>query len=209
MSLRKEKSARLKVHILEQALKLVARRPFEDLYVDELCARVKISKVTFFKYFPQKEDLLLYYFRMWCFDRSVDVHEKPREGMAGIYFLSDKLSEAYEEHPGMVLSLIGYLADFKRPPKPFPIKPEEKHYRYPENEAAPRQEILSLEQLLEKFVLEAIFRKEITRTSSTREVTNVLLSLLFGSLVSSHTQQITPAKYYLKKNIDLLLKGLQ
>ena len=54
MSLRKEKAARLKLAVFEQTLKLIGKRPFDDLYVEDICEKVKISKVTFFKYFPNQ-----------------------------------------------------------------------------------------------------------------------------------------------------------
>jgi Transcriptional regulator len=209
VGLRKEKAARLKVQILDQTLNLVGRKPFEDLFVDEICAKVKISKVTFFKYFPQKEDILLYYFRLWCFDRSVELQGKPREGLQGVYYLADKLSEECENHPGLMLSLIGYLADLKRPPKPFPVKPEEKQLLYPGKPDILALEIRSLEQMLEKFSLEAVFKKEITKTSSTRDVTYLFMTCLLGSVVTAHISQVSPLRYFFKKNIELVVKGLQ
>ncbi len=209
MNLRKEKAARLKIQILENTLKLIGKKPFEDLYVDDLCAKVKISKVTFFKYFPQKEDVLLYYFRVWCLGRAVELKAKPKEGLNGFYYLADKLAEECEAHPGLMLSLIGYLADFKRPPKPFPVKPEEKIFLFPDHENIQSVEILSLEQMLEKFTLEAIFKKEITKTTATRDITNLFITILLGSVVTAHTNQISPLRYFFRKNIDLLMKGLQ
>ncbi|HAC25176.1 MAG TPA: TetR family transcriptional regulator, partial [Cytophagales bacterium] len=74
-------------------------------------AKVKISKVTLFKYFPQKEDILLYYFRVWCFKRTVELQDKPREGLTGVQFLFDRMSEEMEQHPGLVLYWLAYLAD--------------------------------------------------------------------------------------------------
>ncbi|MCK6618292.1 MAG: TetR/AcrR family transcriptional regulator [Cyclobacteriaceae bacterium] len=209
MGLRKQKAARLKVQILDQTVKLIGKKPFEDLFVDEICAKVKISKVTFFKYFPQKEDILLYYFRLWCFDCSVELQSKPREGLQGVYYLAEKLSEACENHPGLMLSLIGYLADLKRPPKPFPVKAEEKQLLYPGKPDILTLDILSLEQMLEKFSLEAVFKKEITKTSSTREVTHLFMTCLLGSVVTAHINQISPLRYFFKKNLELVVKGLQ
>ena len=209
MSLRKQKAARLKVQVLDTTLKLISKKPFEDLYVEDLCAKVKISKVTFFKYFPQKEDLLLYYFRIWCFNRAVELKNKPKEGLQGIYYLSDMLAVSCEQHPGLMLSLIGYLTDVKRALKPFPVKPEEKSILYPNIPGIQSFEIQSLDQMLEKFTLEAIFKKEITKLTSTRDITNLMLTTLFGSIVSSHINQISPLKMYFRKNIDLTMKGLQ
>ena len=209
MSLRKDKAARLKLNVLDHTLRLIGKKSFDDLYVDEICDKVKISKVTLFKYFPQKEDILLYYFRVWCLRRTVELTEKPKEGMSGIYFLFDKLSEECEEHPGMVLSLIGYLTDLKRTPKPFPLKAEEKKFLFPEIKDIHQIEILSIDQLLERFALEAIFKKEVTKTTSTRDVTNLLNALFYGSIVSIHLHQLSPIKIHVRRMIDMAIKGIQ
>lgn len=209
MSLRKEKAARLKVQVLEHTLKLIGKKAFDDIYVEDICEKVKISKVTFFKYFPQKEDVLLYHFRIWCLGRSVELRQKPREGMQGVYFLLDKLSEECETHPGLMLSLIGYLADFKRPPKPFPVKGEEKKLLFPDTSDVNAIEILSLEQMLEKFTLEAIFRKEITKTSSTRDITNLFNTIFLGSIITAHLSQQSSLKLFFRRNMENLMKGLQ
>lgn len=209
MSLRKEKAARLKVHVLDNTLKLIGRKSFDDLYVDDICDKVKISKVTLFKYFPQKEDILLYYFRIWCLTRCVEFSQKPKEGLQGIYYLFDKFSEEFDERPGFMLSLMGYLADAKRPPKPFPVKVEEKKLIFPEVENIASVEILSLDQMLEKFVLESIFKKEITKSISTRDITNVISSLMYGGVLVAHLNQQNPAKLFFRRLLDLSLKGLQ
>lgn len=209
MSLRKEKAARLKVQVLEHTLKLIGKKAFDDIYVEDICEKVKISKVTFFKYFPQKEDVLLYHFRIWCLGRSVDLKLKPKEGMVGVYFLLDKLSEECENHPGLMLSLVGYLSDFKRPPKPFPVKPEEKKLLFPDVDDVSTVEILSLDQLLEKFTLEAIMKKEITKTSSTRDITNLFNTIFLGSIVTGHLSQQAPYKLFFRRNLDNIMKGLQ
>lgn len=208
MSLRKEKAARLKVHVLDQTLKLIGKKSFDDLFVDDICERVKISKVTLFKYFPQKEDILLYFYRMWSLRRSVELVHKPKEGVAGIYYLFDKLSEACEDHPGMWLSLVGYLSDYKRSPKPFPVKAEEKRLVFPEISNISTIEILSLDQMLEKFTLEAIFRKEITKSINTRDITNLLLTLFLGGITIAHVNHLSPLKIFFRRNLDLTLNGL-
>jgi AcrR family transcriptional regulator len=208
MSLRKEKAARLKIQVLDQTLKMLGKKSFDDLYVDDLCAKVKISKVTLFKYFPRKEDILLYYFRMWCLRRSVEMTQKPKEGLAGIYYLFDKLSEASEEHPGLLLALVGYLSDYKRSLKPFPIKAEEKKLAFPEISNAASIEILSLDQLVEKFALEAIFKKEITKSINTRDIANLIMSIFLGGVIVAYVNHQTPLKIFFRKNVDLMLKGM-
>ncbi|HCW05976.1 MAG TPA: hypothetical protein DGG95_01275 [Cytophagales bacterium] len=209
MGLRKEKAARLKLAVLENTLKLIGKKPFDDLHVDEICAKVKISKVTLFKYFPRKEDILLYYFRIWCLRRAVELRDKPKEGLSGIYFLFDRLSEESETYPGIILSLFGYVADFKRTPKPFPVKGEEKKLIFPDRDDILSVEIQSVDQMFEKFTLEAIFKKEITKSTSTRDITLLLNSVFYGSVVTAHINQISPLKIFFRKNLELALKGVQ
>lgn len=208
MSLRKEKAARLKVQILDQMLKLIGKKSFDDLYIDELCTKVKISKVTLFKYFPQKEDMLLYYFRVWCLGRVSELAENSKEGLQAIYFLFDKLSETCERYPGLMSSLVGYIADLKRSPKPFPVKAEEKRLLFPHIHNIASIQILSVDQMLESFVLEAIFRKEITKTSSTRDVTNLLTTVFMGGIVTAHLHQVSAVKLFFRKNVDIVMRGL-
>lgn len=208
MSLRKEKAARLKLSVLDHTIRLIGKKSFDDLYIEEICSKVKISKVTLFKYFPQKEDILLYYFRVWCLKRAVEFREKPKEGIAGITYLFDKLAEDCETHPGIILSLFAYLADLKRPPKPFPVKAEEKRLLFPEIKDIHLVEIQSLDQMFEKLMLEAIFKKEITKSASTRDLTNLLTTVFYGSVLTAHMQQLTPVKFFFRKNIEMVLKGL-
>ncbi len=196
----------MKIQVLDQTLKLIGKKSFDDLYVDDICEKVKISKVTLFKYFPQKEDILLYYFRMWCMSRCVDISQKPREGMSAIHFIFDKLSEELEERPGMMLSLVAYLSDSRRSPKPFPVKMEEKKLFFPNAPNISTIEMLSLDQMFEKFSLEAIFKKEMTKSFNTRDITNLLLSLFFGGIVVCHVNRLSTIKLYFRRNVDLLLK---
>jgi len=209
MSLRKEKAARLKLSVLENTLKLIGKKSFDDLYVEEICDRVKISKVTLFKYFPQKEDILMYYFRIWCFHRGVELRDKPTEGLQGLQFLFDKLSESYEANPGIVLSLLAYLADPKRSVKPFPVKVEEKKLLYEDRDDVNSVEIQSIDQMIEKFALEAISKKEISKTPVTRDISQLLISIFYGSIVTAHLLQVNSSRNFFRKNMELVVKGLQ
>jgi AcrR family transcriptional regulator len=208
MNLRKEKAARLKLSVLDHTIKLIGTKAFADLHIDEICKKTKISKVTLFKYFPQKEDILLYYFRVWCLRRAVELNEKPKEGTAAILFLFDKLSEDFEKHPGIILSLVGYLADMNRALKPFPLKVEEKKILFTDVKDIHLIEIQSVDQMIEKFALEAIFKKEITKTTSTRDITNILTSIFYGSMVTAQINQMSQPKMFFRKNLELVMKGL-
>jgi hypothetical protein len=103
---------------------------------------------------------------------------------------------------------VAYLSDMSRSLKPFPLKAEEKKLLFPAMKDIQLIEIQSLDQMFEKFSLEAIFRKEITKTTSTRDITNSLMAIFYGSILTAHINQISPVKMFMRKNLELLLKGL-
>lgn len=195
--------------VLDQTIRLIGKKSFDDVYVDDICEKVKVSKVTLFKYFPQKEDILLYYFRIWCLRRAVELRAKPKEGIHGIFYLFERLGEDCDNNPGIILSLVAYLSDLKRTLRPFPVKVEEKRLLFPDLADIASVEIQSVDQMIEKFTLEAIFKKEITKTTSTRDITNLLCTIFYGGVVTAHINQFSPIKYFFKKNVEMALKGLQ
>jgi AcrR family transcriptional regulator len=206
--IRETKSAQIKVDILNATISLVGKSAFKDLYVDSICEEVNISKVTFFKYFPLKEDILLYYFRVWCFERAVELHHKNKVGMDGIHYLFEKMAIAYDKHPGLILGLISYITSLPRPPSPFPFKSVERELLFPHVLPEMKVEVLSLQQMMEKFLLEAVFNNQITIKGDTKELALLFMTLLYGSIVTAHLSQITPIGVFFKRNIDNVLKGL-
>ncbi|MBM3177161.1 MAG: helix-turn-helix transcriptional regulator [Bacteroidetes bacterium] len=209
MELRKLKAAKLKLAVLDQSLRSIGKKPFQDLHITEICKRVDVSKVTFFNYFDIKEDLLLYYHRIWCFRRCVELSDKPKHGLAGIYFLGEKLATSAENNPGFLYSWLGYLNDQKKSPKPFAVKPEEKTLLYPDKKNASEIEIRSVEQMVEGFVLESILKKEITTSAATKELTGIVLATLYGSLTVAHVGRQSSVTTHVKRTLDLLFKGLR
>ena len=108
-----------------------------------------------------------------------------------------------------MLSLVGYLADLKRPPKPFPVKAEEKKLLFPDHKDILQIEILSVDQMFENFCLEAIFKKEITRSGSTRDFANLFVTVFYGSVLTAHLVQLDQLKFFFRKNVEMVMKGLQ
>ena len=87
------------------------------------------------------------------------------------------------------------------------MKLEEKQLIYPNKENIASIEIQSVDQMFEKFTLEAIFKKEITQTTSTRDVTNLFTTIFYGSVLTAHIQQMENLKFFFRKNIELVAKG--
>ena len=165
--------------------------------------------MTFFKYFAQKEDILLYYLRVWCFHRCVELSIEQKTGVQGIRWIFDKVCQSYERNPGLFLGLVSYLNRLDMPVRAFPLKAVERKMLYPDTDDALNIQMLSLDQLFENFLLEAIFHKDVTRSSDTKQLVQLLNSILYGTIMTVHIQQIEYPSIIFKHNLDLVLDSLR
>jgi AcrR family transcriptional regulator len=207
--LRETKASKIRLSVLQTTLNLIGNSSFDKVHVNQICEVVGISKVTFFKYFPQKEDILLYYIRVWSFHRCVELSIEHKKGIEGIRFLFDKVSQSYERNSGIFLGLVSYLNRLDMPVRPFPLKGIERQMLYPEVENISEIDTLSLDQLFENFLLEAIFNKEITRNSDTKQLLQLMNSVLYGTIMTVHIQQVELPSIVFRQNVDILLESLR
>ncbi len=207
-SVRDKKSARIKISILSATLELIGKESFDSIHVNKICAIAGVSKVTLFKYFPQKDDILLYYLKVWCFHRAVDLSINHRSGTDGIRYLFDSVAKSFSMNPGIFLGLLGYYTRLEMPVKPVPLKMAERHFLYPNVENINEIDILSLDQLFENFLLDAIFHKEITQTGDVKKLLILIDTVLYGTIATVHLKQVEMAPILFRQNLDQLLSSL-
>ncbi|UUZ82288.1 TetR/AcrR family transcriptional regulator [Paenibacillus sp. P26] len=74
--LRELKKARTKVALYEAFLALMGDNIFRDVMLDDICRKAEVSRVTFFKFFQRKEDLLIYFMRVWLTERLIEIETR-------------------------------------------------------------------------------------------------------------------------------------
>lgn len=115
--LRERKAAKTKVELLNTMLKMTVHKPLAEITVKELCREIDISDATFFNYFPKKEDLLLYFIRLWSrqvyYLAEVNCKDKPHLYKIEYILLitSDDKTIGNERIMGEIISLFA-LNDF-------------------------------------------------------------------------------------------------
>ena len=203
------RSARIKVDIFRGLLKLAGKRQLDEISVEELCETAGISKVTFFKYFPQKEDVLFYFIRIWCFDRALELTAISKSGMHGIYFIFERMAETYDRYPGLVMSTLAAIAGQKRPSVPMALKLPERQLLSPGSKNLRQIQVLSLPQMLEKYLMEAIMNREIKNVGDTRDLSLLFLSIFYGTLLARHNRSTDNVRSEYRRHIELMLNGLK
>jgi AcrR family transcriptional regulator len=109
--LRELKKARSKIALYEAALSLLGDKMFRDVMLDDICRRAEVSRVTFFKFFQSKDDLLLYFMRVWLTERIIEIEEERKRGFGAIRHLLHHVAERSRHQAGLVPSLIAFLAE--------------------------------------------------------------------------------------------------
>jgi len=200
--------ANIKFNILNTLIRLCKQDDFENIYVIDLCKIVGISKVTFFKYFPQKESLLLYYRSIIHIRLSIQLSEKKLTGLAGIEYLIDFMANEYASNPGMVLRMIEHLTTTTSLIKVFPVKPAEKAL-YFKGMDLKDIEMLTFHQHLERFALDAILNREVRHEVIPERLADIIFSSIYGAIVVSKLKGNSELRVYVQNVVHDLIKLLK
>lgn len=187
--LREIKKARTKIKLFHTALDIIGEKSFREVYVEELCDQVEISKVTFFKMFSRKEDILIYFMRLWLTDRMLELQETNKKGMTALRHIFEAVSKYAKEKPGLMLSLIAFLAEEKMHPCMPHLTDAEIHLLYPEKEEQVRKLIPNLNEVFTNCVEEGKAAGEITLKMDTSQIAKLLHSIFYGAYLTSHVFQ--------------------
>lgn len=114
--LRELKKAKTKIALYEAAMSLIGDRIFREVMLDDICRMAEVSRVTFFNLFRKKEDLLLYFMRIWLTNRIIDIQEQQLRGFAAVRHLHRHVTEQTTERAGIMPSLIAFLVEMKMHP---------------------------------------------------------------------------------------------
>jgi len=192
---RELKKAKTKLECLKAMHTLSKNRSFKDIKVKDIASAVAITEMTFFNYFKTKEELLLYYMRMWCLDQMAAQLLRPLMGYAAIYRIFLHTSNEIKAYPTIMLSLIGYIASLHEKPTLLTIEPAEIYLRHPDLSSLQNADILDFDHLMLNHL------KEIELKLSKQETLNLLRSAFYGDAINAHmTDQETQSLYELSLN---------
>ncbi len=205
---REKNAARIKFKALEYVLNESETRNFADIQVVEICKYVKISKVTFFKYFTSKVDLLLYYRSVLTLNLIIKIAESEIEGMKALNVIVQHFASEYAKRPSMVLGLIHYFTDSTSYVNPIPVKQAERLLFFPEAIDI-NYEIMSFDQLVEQQMLDIVFKKQSTLSVNSSQLTEVFLSTLYGTIVVCRMKKVDHVSMFFFQVLGTVFPGIK
>ncbi|WP_318508808.1 hypothetical protein [Bacillus sp. T3] len=183
--IREKKAALLKVSILEEMLRLLKIKNLNDLTIDELCANINTTKVTFFKYFKYKEQVLDYFVCKWLYDRSFNIHCKKYKGADGLYQIFQSICEDPVIGKKIMVSLIHYYSKLTEKPVAIELSPYE-YYLFNKEAFDQKVKPLNLQQVFTYCL------SDITSIHPSRynEVVYQLIALMYGVPIQTHIMEL-------------------
>ncbi len=201
-------AARIKYESLKYVLEECKSRNFAEIQVVEICKHVGISKVTFFKYFTSKVDLLLYYRSILTLNLILKLTELRLEGMKALNVIVQHFATEYAKRPSMVLGLIHYFTDSTAYVSPMAIKPVERLLFFPES-AHLVYEVIPFDQLVEQQMLDVVFKKQTTLSVNSQQLSEVFLSTLYGAIVLCRIKKTDHVSMFFFQILGTIFPGIK
>lgn len=184
--LREKKKAKTKLALLRAAVELMGAGSFRQVSVEEICQRAEVSKVTFFKFFPQKEELLVYFMSIWQAECYVELEESGKRGWEAVRHILLKLTEGAKKKPGLMLSLISFLSEQSMHPCVPVLSQAELRLLFPEKKELTGIAESTLGHLFRKCVQEAREDGQLVDGVTEDEAVMLLFTIFYGGYLSAH-----------------------
>ncbi|HZG74441.1 MAG TPA: TetR family transcriptional regulator [Paenibacillus sp.] len=186
LTLREIKKARAKIALYEASLDLIGSSSFRAVKLEEICAKAEVSKVTFFKFFPRKEDVLVYFMYVWLLERLLEIEEGGLRGEAAVRHVLRSVADGARSRPGLMLSLIGFLAESRMHPCMPALSDAEVHLLFPGREARARATSVDLFAFFRRTVEEAKADGDCVREESAAALSQWLITVFYGAYLTAH-----------------------
>lgn len=182
---RTQNAALIRFNVHKYVMNSCKTRDFTSIRVTEICEASGISKVTFFKYFDKKEDVLFLFKSILNTSICIDVSNKQLQSVAGLEHIIDNFVHIVQDTPSIARELVAGLLHSKPPILPVILTEADREFFFPgvDFEAV---SIMPFWDLIERFMLEAILNREITKKGDASELTTMFIATLYGAIVASH-----------------------
>jgi AcrR family transcriptional regulator len=190
--LRERKAAKLKLLLVDLLTEELKSQDFQNINVERLSEKAMISKVTFYNYFPEKEDILRYFLSIWVYRLIIDCHRLNKQGMAAVRFVFENMAENLNKNPnlyGNMLSLLTRKREFEYVQE---LTLAERAALYSDERLQAVEVKLSMGHFLQTQCAIAIEQGEIKSSLSPEDLSLLIGSLIHGSCILGF--RVDPAK---------------
>jgi len=208
-SLREVKHARTKIALMNAFIERLRSSRFEDVAIKDVCKNVEISEGTFFNYFPEKIDIIIYYVNLMTMKFAWKARKKASQGkyIALVNAFFEELGDEFAKLD-ITYELISIMIVQHAKPKKAAIPDIEKHLFFP---------YLAGIEDLSPFLIDEFFRECLEGALENGElpgnvnIDNTLVSLMtimIGTMIAIKFSDIKNIRYQYMRQLQILWKEL-
>ncbi|CAH1191951.1 MULTISPECIES: TetR/AcrR family transcriptional regulator [Paenibacillus] len=201
--LRELKKAKNKIALYEAGLSLMKDRMFSQVMIEDICKRAEISKVTFFKFYQRKEDLLIYFMRVWLTERIIEIEQEGKKGFHAFRHLLSEVAKEYQLRPGMMPSLISFLAEQNMQPCMPELSRAEVSLLFPGQEEAGSQSP-NMFVLFEQFMRDEQQAGKLHYTLTLEQAVQICFTIFYGAFLTAQLYNSTDIGRFYETHMGLL-----
>jgi AcrR family transcriptional regulator len=207
LPLREKKFARVRLAILSAVLQLTQERSLAAISVREICEVAQVAPATFFNYFPTKEDVLVYYMRLWSIPvtlqcRAVAARRSVLDAVVAVF---DYTAREMEQFPRLMFEIIAYLAHATEPPHPPTLTRAERLLAFPDLPGAEEVEPQSIDELFAAQLKQAVRAGELPSSLETEAVALLLKTIFYGVPLATRREGVRAIRRAYHEVLDVLL----
>ena len=181
---RTQNAAHIRYKVINYVTQACLTRDFNKIHVTEICQAANISKVTFFKYFDHKEDVLMLYNSIVTTGICIEVSQRGIKSVDGLEFVINRFANIINETPSIARELVAAILHTKPPILPIILTEADKALFFPDVRFDDVT-LISFWNLIEGFMLEGVLSNEITRMANAPELATIFMANLYGAIITS------------------------
>ncbi len=184
---RTQNAALVRYKVVNYVIQACRNKDFSSVHVSEICKASNISKVTFFKYFDHKEDVLMLYMSIINTGICIEISERKLESLAGLAFVIKRFGGVIRETPSIAKELVSAIIHTKPPVLPVLLTISDKALFFP-NTQFEMVNLRSFWDLIEGFMLEGVLSNDISKMTGPSELTNMFIATIYGAIITAHVK---------------------
>jgi AcrR family transcriptional regulator len=181
--LRERKAAKLKLLLVDILTEELKSQGFQEINVEKLSEKAMISKVTFYNYFPEKDDILRFFISIWVYRLIIDCHRLDKQGLSALKFIFEDMAASMNENPNLYRNMLGLLSRKGKYEYVQELTLAERAALYPDKRLHTIEVKLSLGHFLQAQCALAMEQGEINTSLSKEDVSLLIGSLMHGSCI--------------------------
>ncbi|MGG3282214.1 TetR/AcrR family transcriptional regulator [Paenibacillus solani] len=201
--LRELKKATNKITLYEAALSLMRDRMFSQVMLEDICKRAEISKVTFFKFYQRKEDLLIYFMRIWLTKRVIEINAEGKRGFQAFRHLLSQVAKEHQVRPGMMPSLISFLAEQNMQPSMPELSLAEVSLLFPGHEEEGSQSP-NMYAMFQQFMVEEEQAGNLNKHLTLEQAVQICFTIFYGAFLTAQLYNSTEIGHFYETHLGLL-----